>query len=79
MKGKAVIPRELANRDVDEALAHYVNEAPVDVALGFIDALELVSDKSTKAPGSPEGKIAGRVRDVAQGKGVIIRDVRDMM
>lgn len=40
MKGKAVIPRELANRDVDEALAHYVNEAPVDVALGFIDALE---------------------------------------
>lgn len=40
MKAKPVIPRELANRDVDDALAHYVNEAPVDVALGFIDALE---------------------------------------
>ena len=46
---------------------------------GFIAALELVSDKSTKAPGSPEGKIAGRVRDVAQGKGVIIRAVRDIL
>lgn len=40
MKAKPVIPRELANRDVDDALAHYVNEVPVDVALGFIDALE---------------------------------------
>lgn len=40
MKAKPVIPRELANRDVDDALAHYVNEAPVDVVLGFIDALE---------------------------------------
>ena len=40
MNAKPVIPHELANRDVDDALAHYVNEAPVDVALGFIDALE---------------------------------------
>ncbi|MFN8497563.1 MAG: aspartate aminotransferase family protein [Anaerolineae bacterium] len=46
---------------------------------GFIAGLELVSDKNTKTPGSPEGKIAGRVRDVAQGKGVIIRAVRDIL
>lgn len=39
MKVKSVIPREQANRDVDDAVACYLGEA---VALGFIDALELV-------------------------------------
>ncbi|MBH9551794.1 type II toxin-antitoxin system RelE/ParE family toxin [Inhella gelatinilytica] len=40
MKAKPVIPREQANRDVDEALAHYLQEAGEAVALGFVDALE---------------------------------------
>lgn len=40
MKAKAVIPRERANRDVDEAVAYYLSEAGEAVALGFIDALE---------------------------------------
>lgn len=40
MRAKAVIPHEQANRDVDEAVAHYLNEASEAVALGFIDALE---------------------------------------
>lgn len=40
MKAKPVIPREQANRDVDEAVAHYLNEAGESVAVGFIDALE---------------------------------------
>ncbi len=40
MKAKAVIPREQANRDVDEAVAHYLSEAGEAVAFGFIDALE---------------------------------------
>ncbi|MDM7322770.1 MAG: type II toxin-antitoxin system RelE/ParE family toxin [Gammaproteobacteria bacterium] len=43
MKAKPVIPRELANRDVDEAVAYYLGEAGEAgeaVALGFIDALE---------------------------------------
>ena len=40
MKAKAVIPREQANRDVDEAVAYYLSEAGEAVALGFIDALE---------------------------------------
>lgn len=39
MKAKAVIPREQASRDVDEAIAYYLNEATEAVALGFIDAL----------------------------------------
>jgi toxin ParE1/3/4 len=40
VKAKAVVPRELANRDVQEAIAYYLSEAPVQVALGFVDALE---------------------------------------
>lgn len=37
---KPVVPRELANRDVDEATAHYLREADERVALSFVDALE---------------------------------------
>jgi toxin ParE1/3/4 len=40
VKVKPVIPRELANRDVDEAIAYYRNEGSEQAALGFIDALE---------------------------------------
>ena len=40
MKAKPVIPREQANRDVDEAVAYYLNGATEAVALGFIDSLE---------------------------------------
>ena len=40
MKRKPVVPREQANRDVDEAVTYYLAEANEAVALGFIDALE---------------------------------------
>lgn len=40
MKAKIVIPREQANRDVDEAVSCYLSEASEGVALGFIDVLE---------------------------------------
>ena len=40
MKAKAVIPREQASRDVDEAVGYFLREAGETVALGFIDALE---------------------------------------
>ncbi|SMC16657.1 toxin ParE1/3/4 [Andreprevotia lacus DSM 23236] len=40
MKHKPLIPREQANRDVDDAIAYYQNEATEAVALGFIDSLE---------------------------------------
>lgn len=40
MKAKAVVPREQANRDVDDAVTYYLSEATQAVALGFIDALE---------------------------------------
>jgi toxin ParE1/3/4 len=37
---KPVVPREIANRDVDAAIAHYLSEVDERVALGFVDALE---------------------------------------
>ncbi len=40
MKSKPVIPRALANRDVDEAIGHYLGENAPQAALGFIEALE---------------------------------------
>lgn len=40
MKAKQVIPREQADRDVDEALDHYLAEGAEQAALGFIEALE---------------------------------------
>jgi toxin ParE1/3/4 len=40
MKSKPIVPRSVANRDVDEAIDHYLNESAEHAALGFIDALE---------------------------------------
>lgn len=40
MKSKDVIPRALAERDINDALYFYLAEASRKVALGFIDALE---------------------------------------
>jgi len=40
MKLKRVVLREQANRDVEEAIDYYVREAGVEIALGFVDALE---------------------------------------
>lgn len=40
MKAKTVIPRVQANRDVDEAIDHYLSEGAEQAALGFIDAVE---------------------------------------
>ena len=40
MTTKPVVPRELANRDIDDAIAYYLSEGAEQAALGFIDALE---------------------------------------
>ena len=55
MKRKLIVPREQANRDVDEAVAYYLNQATEIVALGFIDALEQAYTHIARHPatGSP--------------------------
>lgn len=40
MKAKPVVPRELANRDIEEGVEYYLSEGATDAALGFVDALE---------------------------------------
>lgn len=40
MKSKPVNPRAQANRDVEEAIDHYVGEKARPAALGFVEALE---------------------------------------
>jgi toxin ParE1/3/4 len=40
VKSRPVIPRDLANRDVEAALEQYLREGTEKAALGFIEALE---------------------------------------
>ena len=51
MKTKAIVPREGANRDVEEAVAYYLREASAQAALGFIDALEHAYAHELNLPG----------------------------
>lgn len=40
MKAKPIVPRDLARRDIDEAIAYYLDEGEIEAAIGFVDALE---------------------------------------
>ena len=55
MKPKPVILRRLAERDAEEAIDHYLAEGGADLALRFIDALEVALGKVGTMPpaGSP--------------------------
>lgn len=55
MKAKPVVPRELAHRDVEDAVAHYLAEDADSAALGFVDALERAYSHIGRHPatGSP--------------------------
>ena len=55
MTGKPVVPRGLANRDVEEAVDHYLDEAGERTALAFVEALERAYEHIARHPaaGSP--------------------------
>lgn len=55
---KGVVPRELANRDVDEAIDHYLVEASAKVALGFTDELEKAYAHIARHPASGSPRYA---------------------
>lgn len=40
MTAKPVVPREQANRDIDDAVAYYLSEGAASAAFGLINALE---------------------------------------
>lgn len=52
MNAKPVVPRDLARRDVDNAIAFYLDEATAQAALGFIDALERAYSHISRYPGT---------------------------
>ena len=60
MRAKRVVPRVLAQRDIEAAVAHYLAEAGGAVALGFIDAVERAFGRIGRSPGvgSPRHGIA---------------------
>ena len=58
MKQKPVIPRELANRDVDSAIAYYLEEQAEKAALGFVDALERAYKQISRHPASGSTRYA---------------------
>jgi len=58
VKSKPVIPRELANRDVDEAIAYYLDEGAEQAALSFIDALERAYTHIGRHPASGSPRYA---------------------
>lgn len=58
MKLKAIIPRELANRDVEQAIEHYPTEASTPTAAGFIDALERAYGHIARRPSSGSPRYA---------------------
>jgi toxin ParE1/3/4 len=37
VKAKPIIPRQSVSRDIDEALAYYLDEGAAGAALGFIE------------------------------------------
>jgi toxin ParE1/3/4 len=55
---KPIIPRQQANRDIEEAIDHYLAEAGETVALGFIDALERAYSHVARHPASGSGRYA---------------------
>jgi hypothetical protein len=57
---KHVVPRELANRDVEEAIDHCLAQANAEVALGFVDELSL--DPAVPARQLPADPVVARVR-----------------
>ena len=52
MKAKPVIARKQAARDIDEAIAHYLDEDAQQAAIGFIDALEQAYAHLGRHPGT---------------------------
>ena len=58
MKAKAIVPREVARRDVDEAIDHCLGEGAAQAALDFVDALESAYTHIGRQPASGSPRYA---------------------
>jgi toxin ParE1/3/4 len=55
---KSIVPRELAHRDVEEAIDHHLAEASAKVALRFVDELEKAYAHISRQPASGSPRCA---------------------
>jgi toxin ParE1/3/4 len=58
VKLKPIIPRELANRDVNDAIDHFFAEGGEKAALGFVDELEQAYAHISRHPASGSPRYA---------------------
>lgn len=58
MTVKPVVPRRQASRDIDEAIAWYLEQGATPAALGFIDALEAAYAHISRHPASGSPRFA---------------------
>lgn len=58
MKLKPIIPRIVAQRDVEDAIDYYLNEASEQVALGFIAAIEQAYTRIARHPATGSTRYA---------------------
>jgi len=74
-RAKALAPR------FQKRLAEFVSHPLVGEARGegLIGGLELVSDKTTKAPFETPGAVGARILDLCQAEGLIIRAIGDLI
>jgi toxin ParE1/3/4 len=61
LKSKRVIPRGQPDRDVDEAITHFLREDTLRAALGFIDALEQAYAHIGRHPASGSTRYAAEL------------------
>jgi len=59
---KPLLLRQLAVRDIEEAVAHYQDEAPERVTLAFVDALEHAFGHVSRNPASGSPRYAHELR-----------------
>lgn len=55
---KPIVPRAQADRDIDDAVAYYLNEVSEQAALGFVDALERALAHISRHPASGSPRYA---------------------
>jgi toxin ParE1/3/4 len=58
VKPKQIVPRVLANRDVEAAFVHYMEKAGPDAAEGFMDALASGYSHIARFPGTGSPRYA---------------------
>jgi plasmid stabilization system protein ParE len=63
VKPKAVVPRDLARRDVDEAINHYLSEGSPKAALDFVEAIETAYTHLGRQPALESTRYAQELDD----------------